>query len=210
MCRKCYRNFNPFPNNPWFLRVYITSLLKTLSEKEKLLVTSIQAPFLTVFPTRLENCLSFSSHLKLSSANSFNLEESKFAILEKVKEDNASYQHFLPIPEVFFFKVIYRKYFLALFSKIDSCENIVYRHIVNHLLRVFATIFSENICFTFSLVCYTKFGGEAFQKFVEKAYFHFPAKGFAFLRKKCDLLAVNAYKMKSVLKANAVNKLDAT
>ena len=32
--------FNPFPNNPWFLRVCSTSLLKTLWEKEKLLVTS--------------------------------------------------------------------------------------------------------------------------------------------------------------------------
>ena len=31
---------NPFPNKPWFLRVCITSLLKTLWEKEKLLVTS--------------------------------------------------------------------------------------------------------------------------------------------------------------------------
>ena len=31
---------NPFPNKPWFLRVCITSLLKTLREKEKLLVTS--------------------------------------------------------------------------------------------------------------------------------------------------------------------------
>ena len=31
---------NPFPNNPWFLRVCSTSLLKTLWEKEKLLITS--------------------------------------------------------------------------------------------------------------------------------------------------------------------------
>ena len=31
---------NPFPNKPRFLRVCITSLLKTLREKEKLLVTS--------------------------------------------------------------------------------------------------------------------------------------------------------------------------
>ena len=30
---------NPFPNNPWFLRVCSTSLLKTLREKEKLLGT---------------------------------------------------------------------------------------------------------------------------------------------------------------------------
>ena len=32
--------FNPFPKKPWFLRVCGTSLLKTLWEKEKLLVTS--------------------------------------------------------------------------------------------------------------------------------------------------------------------------
>ena len=32
--------FNPFPNKPWFLRVCSTGLLKTLWEKEKLLVTS--------------------------------------------------------------------------------------------------------------------------------------------------------------------------
>ena len=32
--------FNPFPNKPWFLRVCSTSLLKTLREKENLLITS--------------------------------------------------------------------------------------------------------------------------------------------------------------------------
>ena len=36
-----FSNFNPFPNKPWFLRVYGISLLKTLWEKEKKLVTSI-------------------------------------------------------------------------------------------------------------------------------------------------------------------------
>ena len=33
-------NFKPLPNKPWSLRVCHTSLLKTLWEKEKLLVTS--------------------------------------------------------------------------------------------------------------------------------------------------------------------------
>ena len=33
--------FNPFPNKHWFLRDCSTSLLKTLKEKEKLLVTSV-------------------------------------------------------------------------------------------------------------------------------------------------------------------------
>ena len=35
-----YISFNPFPNKPRFLRVYSRSLLKTLREKENLLVTS--------------------------------------------------------------------------------------------------------------------------------------------------------------------------
>ena len=38
--KKVLGMFNPFPNKPWFLRVCRTSLLKTLREKEKLLVTS--------------------------------------------------------------------------------------------------------------------------------------------------------------------------
>ena len=37
---KLYSGINPFPNKPWFLRVCSTSLLKTLWEKEKLLVMS--------------------------------------------------------------------------------------------------------------------------------------------------------------------------
>ena len=41
---QCFSNitycFNPFPNKPWFLRVCSTSHLKTLWEREKLLVTS--------------------------------------------------------------------------------------------------------------------------------------------------------------------------
>ena len=38
---KMFENkINPFPNKPWFLHVCSTSLLKTLWEKEKLLVTS--------------------------------------------------------------------------------------------------------------------------------------------------------------------------
>ena len=35
-----FKELNPFPNKPWFLRVCSTGLLKTLWEKEKLLVTS--------------------------------------------------------------------------------------------------------------------------------------------------------------------------
>ena len=36
----CLRMVYPFPNKPWFLHVCSTSRLKTLWEKEKLLVTS--------------------------------------------------------------------------------------------------------------------------------------------------------------------------
>ena len=36
-CKAC---FNPFPNKPWFLRVCSKDLLKTLWEKEKLLIMS--------------------------------------------------------------------------------------------------------------------------------------------------------------------------
>ena len=39
------------------------------------------APFPTVFSTHLDNFLPFSSNLKLSSANSFSLEESKICHL---------------------------------------------------------------------------------------------------------------------------------
>ena len=74
---------NPFPNNPWFLRVCSTSLLKTLREKEKLLVTnnfsfshSVFYPFLKLLP--------FSSTLKWSSASSFNLKRLKFLLWERV------------------------------------------------------------------------------------------------------------------------------
>ena len=41
--------FNPFPNKPWFLRVCSISLLKTLCEKEKLLVTSNFSFYHSVF-----------------------------------------------------------------------------------------------------------------------------------------------------------------
>ena len=48
------------------------------------------SPFPTVFSTSLESFLQFSTNLKLSSANSFRLEESKICRLEKdsVKKNN--------------------------------------------------------------------------------------------------------------------------
>ena len=73
---------NPFPNKPWFLRVCITSLLKTLWEKEKLLLTSNFAFSRSDF-TILKIFLSFLSNLKLSSTNPFSLAESKICCLRK-------------------------------------------------------------------------------------------------------------------------------
>ena len=68
--------FNPFPNMFWFIRVCSKRLLKTLWEKEKLLVTS-NFSFSRNVSYLLENFTPFSSNSKLSSANPFSLEESK-------------------------------------------------------------------------------------------------------------------------------------
>ena len=75
-----WKFFNPLPHNNTFWRLWETSLLKTLWEKEKLLVTS-NFSFSQVFSTHLDNFLLFSSNLKLLSANSFSLEESKICRL---------------------------------------------------------------------------------------------------------------------------------
>ena len=75
---------NPFPNKPCFLRVCSASLLKTLWEKEELLLTS-NSPFShSVFYLygKLFFFL-FSSNLKLSSANSLSLEEFRICRLGK-------------------------------------------------------------------------------------------------------------------------------
>ena len=68
-------SYNPFPNKLWFLGVCSTGLLKTLWEKEKLPGKC--------FSILLGNFPAFSSNLKLSSANSFSLEESKICCLGK-------------------------------------------------------------------------------------------------------------------------------
>ena len=57
-----------------------------------------------MFSTRLENSLPFSSKLKLSSANSFSLEEPKIVVLERVKLSlTASLVHFLNMSTAIFF-----------------------------------------------------------------------------------------------------------
>ena len=79
--------FNPFPNKPRFLHVCSTKLLKTLWEKEKLLVT--------VFSTHMENFVAFLSNFNLSSANSLILEESKLLLYGK--ELSQRFLSYLPI-----------------------------------------------------------------------------------------------------------------
>ena len=69
-------SINSFPNKPWFLRVCSTSVLKTLREKEKLLVS-----FSHSVSYMFEG---LSKGLKLSSANSFNFEEFKIVVWERV------------------------------------------------------------------------------------------------------------------------------
>ena len=76
-------SINPFPYKSWLLCVCSRSLLKnTVGEREIARKQAI-SPFPTVFSTLLDNFLPFSSNLKLSSANSFSLEESKICHLGK-------------------------------------------------------------------------------------------------------------------------------
>ena len=77
--------FNPYRNKPWFVHVYNISLLKTLWENEKLLVMSNFSFSHRVFYPFCELSTTFIK-IKLSSANSFNLEESKNYFWERVKK----------------------------------------------------------------------------------------------------------------------------
>ena len=77
---KFCQSVNPFPNKLWFLRVCGRSLLKTLWEKEKLLVMSNFSFSHSVFYP-FGNFVPFSSNLKLSSAKSFGFEKSKICYL---------------------------------------------------------------------------------------------------------------------------------
>ena len=73
--------FNPFPNKPWFLHFCCTSLENTVGKEE--IACHEQFLLFPVFSTGFENFATFSSNLKLSSANSFSLEESKIFRLGK-------------------------------------------------------------------------------------------------------------------------------
>ena len=77
------QNVNPFPNKPWFLHVCRTSLMKTLLEKEKLLMTSKFSVSHSIFyPQKIENFLPLSSNLKLTH---FVLKSLRFVTLERFK-----------------------------------------------------------------------------------------------------------------------------
>ena len=78
----CMVKINPFPNDPWFLLVCSTSLLKKQWEKEKLLITSNFSCSHSVFYPFGE-LSAILSNFKLSSASSFSLEEFKICRLGK-------------------------------------------------------------------------------------------------------------------------------
>ena len=81
LCTKCI-TLDPFPNKPWFLRVRSTSFLKTLWEKEKLLVTNNFSFSNTVF-YQFGKLSAIFIDSDVESANSFNLEVSKICRLGK-------------------------------------------------------------------------------------------------------------------------------
>ena len=89
---KFYHLVNSFPNKPWFLHVYSASLLKTLLEKEKLLVSS-NISFANIVFYPLKTLCHFHLNLKLLSTNSFSLEESNFIVWESVRRDD-DHKHF--------------------------------------------------------------------------------------------------------------------
>ena len=68
--------FNPFPHNDTFRRLWERSLLKTLREKEKLLVQAI-SPLPTMFSTLSKTEIIIFVTFHLSSANAFNWDQSK-------------------------------------------------------------------------------------------------------------------------------------
>ena len=93
-----WERINPFRHNDTFWRLWERSLLKTLWEKEKLLLEAI-SPFPTMFSTlsktEIINFLTFN----LSSANAFNLDSSK--ILSFGKELRTGIWDFVIIFQVF-------------------------------------------------------------------------------------------------------------
>ena len=69
------RYFSQMHSDPLFFYVSAEQLFENTVEKEEIACKQAISLFSTVFPTALENFTPFSSNLKLSSANSFSLEE---------------------------------------------------------------------------------------------------------------------------------------
>ena len=65
---------SPFPNKPWFLSVYKTSLLKTLGK-------GAVSPFPTLFSTHLEKFYAVFVKFEIVVSNSLSLDESKICRL---------------------------------------------------------------------------------------------------------------------------------
>ena len=82
--------FNPFQNKPWFLRVCRTSLLKTLREKEKLLVTSNFCFSHSVFYP-FEKLSAIFIQFEILPTNSFSLEESIILLFGKRVKSAGAY-----------------------------------------------------------------------------------------------------------------------
>ena len=82
-----FKVVNPSLNKPWFSRVCSKSLLKTQWEKGEI-AHNEQFLLFPVFSTLLENFLTFSSKLKMSSAKLFELESLKFVIWKRVKSQD--------------------------------------------------------------------------------------------------------------------------
>ena len=78
--------FNPFPNKPLFLRVCSTSLLKTLWEKETLLVTSKFSFSHSVFYQFRKLC--HFHQIRNCCLHTLSVwKNQKFVVLERVKEE---------------------------------------------------------------------------------------------------------------------------
>ena len=87
LCSKEIKDIDTFPNKPWYLHVWSKSTcLKTLWEKEKLLVTS-NFYFQHSVSTHLENFMPFSTNLKLLSATFSAWKSLEFVVWERVREN---------------------------------------------------------------------------------------------------------------------------
>ena len=78
--------FNPFPNKPWFLRVCSTSLLKTLWEKEKLLVT-INFSFSHSVFCQFGELSAIFIKFEFVVCNLFQFDSLKFVVWERVEDE---------------------------------------------------------------------------------------------------------------------------